>query len=57
MTILNLRPVGWDGMTPRQWGTIRELIGRVWDSAWRFGDAALLLRAQSFLDTTEGYDV
>ncbi len=44
-------------MTPKQWGALRNLIQLVWDSAWRFGDARLLLRAQSFLDTTEGYDV
>ena len=57
MTISNLRPVGWDGMTPRQWGTVRDLIQLVRKTAIRSTNLSLLIRAQHFLKMTKGYDV
>lgn len=57
MTILNLRPVGWDGMTPRQWGTLRELIRLVAWTAILRDHPILLFRANTFLAQTEGRDV
>ena len=55
--VIHLRPVGWNGMTPRQWGTVRELIRLVRKTALRRHDMLLLLQAQHFLAKTEGYDV
>lgn len=57
MSVINLRPVGWDEMTPRQWGTLRDLIRLVHANALRFDNIVLLLRAQHFLYQTEGRDV
>jgi len=57
MTVINLRPVGWGEMTPRQWDTIRNMIRQVREGARRNGDPVLLLRATLFLAKTEGYDV
>ncbi len=57
MTVINMRPVGWGEMTPRQWGTIREMIQLVRENAVRFSDTSLLMRAEQFLTLTEGRDV
>lgn len=57
MTVIQLRPVGWDGMTPRQWGTLRDLIRLVSEAATRFDDPVLLVRANIFLRRTAGRDV
>lgn len=57
MTVINLRPVGWDGMTPRQWYTVREMIRLVRETALRASNLSLLMRAQFFLTETEGRDV
>lgn len=57
MTVINLRPVGWDGMTPRQWYILRELIRLVSDTAFQRNDFGLFTRAQNFLRSTGGRDV
>ncbi len=57
MTVINLRPVGWDSMTPRQWGTLRELIRLVRETALRSSNPPLLMRAHRFLTMTAGRDV
>jgi len=57
MTIINLRPVGWNFMTPRQWGTLRKLIRLVLLTASSSGNQRLFQRAQHFLTMTEGRDV
>ena len=57
MTVIQLRPVGWDGMTPRQWGTLRSLIRIVQETAIQIDDPLLLFRATSFLMRTRGRDV
>ncbi len=57
MTVTNLRPVGWDGVTPRQWGTYRAMVGKVYDVAVANSSYGLALRAIVFLDNTEGRDV
>ena len=57
MTIINLRPVGWNGMTPRQWGTVREMIRLVRETAIRQSNLSLMFRAQFFLTQTARRDV
>ena len=57
MNVINLRPVGWDGVTPRQWGTLRDLIRMVLMVAINRGNQPLFQRAQRFLTMTEGRDV
>lgn len=57
MTIIDMRPTGWDEMTPRKWGTIRNMIRLGLDCAIRAGDTLLSLQAQTFLIDTEGFDV
>ncbi len=57
MTVINLRPVGWNGLAPRQWGALRELIQLVLASAFRSGDLSLAKRAQHFLTMTENQGV
>ena len=57
MNVINLRPVGWDGMTPRQWHVIRSMIREVLVVAINRGNQPLFQRAQHFLTMTEGRDV
>ena len=57
MTVINIRPVGWGGMTPRQWGAIRKMTQAVYDVAVANASYGLALRANVFLDNTEGRDV
>lgn len=57
MTIINLRPVDWGGMTPRQWGSIRAMIEDVRIVASSRGNQPLFQRAMTFLTKTEDYDV
>jgi hypothetical protein len=57
MNVLNLRPVGWDGMTPRQWGALRDLIRQVGKMADYLDDPDLSFRAELFLIRTRGFDV
>ena len=57
MNVINLRPVGWDDMTPRQWGIVREMIRAVAKTAVFCEDTDLLFRAAAFMNATEGYDV
>lgn len=57
MNVINLRPVGWSEMTPRQWATVRELIRLVRETALYSGNLSLLMRAQFFLTETAGRDV
>ena len=57
MNIINLRPVGWESMTPQQWGTLRELIRLVRETALQRCNVSLFARAHNFLVKTEGYDV
>ena len=57
MTVLNLRPVGWNGMTPKQWGSLREMIRQVYKCSIISGNLSLMMRAQFFLTETEGRDV
>lgn len=57
MTVINLRPAGWDGVTPRQWGAMRELIRLVSETAFQRDNFDLFMRASTFLAQTEGRDV
>lgn len=57
MTIINLRPVGWDGMSPRQWRVVREMVQTVRTVAECSLNITLMVRAEMFLISTEGYDV
>jgi len=57
MTVLNLRPVGWDGMTPKQWGAVRAMVREVLNVATRNLDIDLMTRAIFFLINTAGRDV
>ena len=57
MTIVDLKPVGWNGMTPRQWRTVRNMIREVSSVATMCGNLPLMLRAEAFLIKTEGFDV
>lgn len=57
MTIVNLHPVGWDGMTPRQWSTVRDMVRVIASVARRSDDPVLLFRANALLARTEGRDV
>ncbi len=57
MVIINMRPVGWGYMTPRQWATIRDMIRLVRDNALRSDDMLLVMRAQLLLSDTEDFDV
>lgn len=56
MTVVYLRPVGWNFLTPRQWGALRGMIISVSNVALRSGDVPLWLRAERFLANTEGRD-
>ncbi len=57
MTVIHMQPVGWNVMTPRQWGNLRELIAQVHDIALARGNPHLWWRANMFLAQTEGRDV
>lgn len=57
MTIIHLRPVGWGGMTPRQWGSIRAMVESVRAVAFSRGNQPLFQRAMTLLAKTEGRDV
>ena len=57
MTIPNLRPVGWNGMTPWQWYVLRELVLQVARTAVSLDDPVLMFRANAFLLKTAGRDV
>ncbi len=57
MTVIHLRSVGWNGMTPRQWYTVREMILQVARTAVYLDDPILLFRANAFLLKTAGRDV
>lgn len=57
MTVLGMRPVGWDGMTPRQWHVVRDMIQAVNSYAWNNSSLMLWVRAERFLANTEGRDV
>lgn len=57
MTVINLRPVGWNGMTPRQWHTLRQMIYDVRNVAIFRGNQPLFQRALTFLTDTAGRDV
>ena len=55
-TVIDMRPIGWGEMTPRQWSVLRNLIREVEFVASRAGNTILALRARHFLVATEGRD-
>lgn len=58
MTVINLRPIGWNGMTPEQWRVVRKMIRVVSDIALSgTTNTPLWARAEQFLAKTEGRDV
>ncbi len=57
MTVLDLKPVGWGHLTPRQWKAVRKMVRAVYEVAIAVRNPVLMLRAQNFLFDTEGRDV
>jgi len=53
--IIDMHPVGWDGLTVRQWKAVRDMIKIVKKVAMS-SNLALYNRADNFLIDTEGYD-
>ena len=57
MSIINLRPVGWGGMTPKQWDTLRDMLLQIIKTAHFLGNEALFLRATFLLSRVDNRHV
>ena len=56
MTVIDLKPVGWGGLTPRQWKAVRDMVRAAYKVAVVSRNYLLMNKAENFLFDTEGRD-